>query len=163
MAKKPLVILEEDYTAFQESLSELQEGANALLVFLIDKNGQQIATAGELEGVDPTSLASLAAGNIAATEGLGQVMGEKRFRSLYNEGDENDVYMSLVEDRLILLVAFDEHSSLGLVRLRVDECQQRLVKVVTEILERDEETTQQVASAAALEEITDDDIDALFG
>lgn len=164
MTKKPMVILEEDYERFREVLATLHRESNALLVFLLDKNGQQIAAHGEMDGVDPTSLASLAAGNIAATEGLGGVLGENRFQSLYHEGDKANVHLTSIHGKLILLVAFDEHSSLGLVRLRVEEAGDALVELVEKVTSQEQGESKTVRSgSASLNEITDEDIDALFG
>ena len=163
MAKKTLVILEEDHERFCVVLKELRKASNALFVFLLDRNGQQITSDGQMEGIDPTSLASLAAGTIAATEGLGTVIGEQRFQSLYHEGDKASVHLTLVRNRLILLVVFDEHSSLGLVRLRVDETIEELMDILKAMDARDSEDSPKVQSSSTLSEITDEDIDALFG
>lgn len=45
----------------------------------IDKNGQQIASAGETAEFDSTSLASLTAGNVAPTDGLAKLISEREF------------------------------------------------------------------------------------
>jgi hypothetical protein len=44
-------------------------------VFIVDKNGQLIAASGETDNLDTTSLASLTAGNIAATGGMAKLLG----------------------------------------------------------------------------------------
>ena len=67
----------------------------------------------------PTSLASLAAGNIAATGGLASLIGEKEFSILFHEGERDNMHISVIDNRLILVVIFDKRSSVGLVRLRV--------------------------------------------
>lgn len=61
-----IVLHEEYFHRFEDVLRRLRMDANALAVFLIDKDGQQIAAAGEVEGFDTTSLAALTAGNVAA-------------------------------------------------------------------------------------------------
>jgi predicted regulator of Ras-like GTPase activity (Roadblock/LC7/MglB family) len=165
MARTDMVILEQDYTRFSTILQELRGEANARFVFLLDKNGQQIASAGELPGVDPTALASLTAGNVAATEGLAQLIGESEFSALLHEGKNESLHISVVSTKVILLVIFNEHSSLGLVRLRVQQLTPKLAKIVDEMLNRGSEGSEHVetAAAAAFAEITDEDIDALFG
>ena len=165
MAKKTLVILPEDHQRFSTILEKLRSEANASFVFLLDRNGQQITSNGAMEGVDPTALASLAAGTIAATEGLGEVIGEQRFQSLYHEGDKASVHLTLVRNRLILLVVFDEHSSLGLVRLRVDETIEDVMAVLESMdgRENDKPVAAGGNQSPELAEITDEDIDALFG
>ena len=113
------VLREEDSYRFDEALVRLRQDANARAVFLIDKNGQQIANTGETENFDTTSLASLTAGNVAATDGLAKLIGEREFSVLFHEGQQDHIHISIVAGRAILVVIFDERSSLGLVRLRV--------------------------------------------
>jgi predicted regulator of Ras-like GTPase activity (Roadblock/LC7/MglB family) len=164
MAANSLVVLEEDHTRFITLLDRLREEANAKFAFLLDKSGQQIATAGALEGSDSTALASLAAGNVAATEGLAQIIGENEFSTLYHEGENDSIHISVVSNRIILLVVFDEHSSLGLVRLRVKQITQDLGRVLNELMNRSRsEVTGSAVSSNLFDEISDEDIDALFG
>ncbi len=163
MPATDLVIQEEDHLRFSASLKRLCEEANAKLTFLLDKNGQQIASAGELNGIDATSLASLTAGNVAATEGLAQLIGEKEFSILFHEGENDHLHINVVGGRGILVVLFDERSSLGLVRLRVKKASVELAETLQEILSREQGHPMGAGGAASpFSEITDDDIDALF-
>ena len=52
---------------FVEIISRLQVDSSSKVVFLVDKNGQQIAASGDVRSIDATSLASLTAGNVAAS------------------------------------------------------------------------------------------------
>src|SRR5688500_20310321 len=119
MAAPDLVMYEEEFGQIKQVISKLRVDANAKVVFLVDKNGQQIAAHGEIENVDTTSLASLTAGNVAATDGLAKLIGQKEFSVLFHEGERGNIHISIVGRRVILVVIFDERSSIGLVRLRV--------------------------------------------
>jgi predicted regulator of Ras-like GTPase activity (Roadblock/LC7/MglB family) len=164
MTSTTTVVLETDHERFVAVLDRLRSESNAKLAFLIDKNGQQIAASGSLNGSDPTALASLTAGNVAATEGLAQLIGETEFSSLFHEGRNDSLHITLICDKVILLVIFDEHSSLGLVRLRVKQRSKELETVVRDMNSRSEVSTSAAPAAVAdLGEITDEDIDALFG
>ena len=90
MAKPDLMLFEEEYRALQEIIGRLAKDASAKVVFLVDKNGQQIAAAGDLQDIDATSLASLTAGNVAATDGLARLIGEKEFSLLFHEGEKDN-------------------------------------------------------------------------
>jgi predicted regulator of Ras-like GTPase activity (Roadblock/LC7/MglB family) len=164
MASPDLVMYEEEYQQIKEILARLQTDSNAKFVFLVDKNGQQIAAHGDMKGVDSTSLASLTAGNVAATDGLAKLIGEKEFSILFHEGERDNIHISLVAQRVILVVIFDEKSSLGLVRLRVKKASTELERVFEVIMRK----AQQEQGAAAdrfdspFAEITDEDIDSLF-
>ncbi len=153
-----LVLYEEEYKQVAAICDTLQKGAFAKAVFLIDKNGQLIASSGETANLDQTSLASLAAGNIAATGGLAQLLGEKEFAIQSNEGEHENVHISLVGQRAILLIIFDRRSSLGLVRLRV-----RSVTADLEAVFQKMQTKTKEQDSTMFNEITDDDIDHLFG
>ena len=156
-----LVMFEEEAQHLRDAVRDLRQEANAKVVFLVDRNGQQLASVGELEGIDLTSLASLTAGNVAATDGLAQILGEKEFSVVFHEGERDSLHISVI-GRMILVVIFDERSSLGLVRLRVRKVQEILATILKTI----EEKTAQQGTAGGFEspfaEITDDDIDALF-
>ena len=118
MAAPDIVMYEEEFNQIKQIISKLRLDANAKVVFLVDKNGQQIAAHGDIENLDTTSLASLTAGNVAATDGLARLIGEKEFSILFHEGEKDNIHISIVAQRVILVVIFDERSSLGLVRLR---------------------------------------------
>lgn len=162
MVSPDLVMYEEEYQQIKEILSRLQKDSNAKLVFLVDKNGQQIAAHGDMKGVDATSLASLTAGNVAATDGLAKLIGEKEFSILFHEGERDNIHISLVAQRVILVVIFDEKSSLGLVRLRVKKASSELEKVFEVIVRKSQQEQGALKFDSPFAEITDEDIDSLF-
>ncbi len=160
MFDSQLVMLEEDFRRIAAVSERLVRDANSKGVFVVDKAGQLIAEAGELRGIDSTSLASLTAGCIAATGGLAKIVGEEEFPIHFHQGQRDNLHITLVGSRMILVVIFDERSSLGLVRLRVKKAGAELAKVFEEIEKKSAQQASQGASPFA--EITDDDIDNLF-
>jgi len=155
-------VFETEFRLLEEALRRLRHDSNAKAVFLIDKNGQHIAAAGEIEDFDSTSLASLTAGNVAATDGLAKLIGEREFSVLFHEGQRDHIHISIVARRAILLVIFDERSSLGLVRLRVKRASAELEKVFDSMTEKSTRGSEGTAEPSPFSEITDEDIDALF-
>ncbi len=162
MAAPDFVLYEEEYKSLDEALRRLRVEANAEAVFLIDRNGQQIAAAGDLEKFDTTSLASLTAGNVAATDGLAKLIGEREFSVLFHEGQKDHIHTSTVADRAILVVIFDERSSLGLIRLRVKRASVELEKIFEVMAHKGDRSSGASSTASPFSEITDEDIDALF-
>ena len=164
MATADVVMYDEEFNQIKTIISKLRVDANAKLVFLVDKNGQQIAAHGDVESLDTTSLASLTAGNVAATDALAKLLGEKEFSILFHEGEKDNIHISIVAQRVILVVIFDERSSLGLVRLRVKKAAQELHDCFTRIMEKVDR--ERAAAGSTFEspfaEITDEDIDSLF-
>jgi predicted regulator of Ras-like GTPase activity (Roadblock/LC7/MglB family) len=152
------VLHEEQYREIQSAVERLYQDSNSMAVLLIDPNGQEIASAGEIEGLDTTSLSSLTAGNVAAAGGIASLLAEKEFTGQYHEGEHTNVHISIIAQRIILVVLFDERTSLGLVRLRV----RRAAKSIEDILGRMDNSQQQQNRPSVFEEITDEDIDNLF-
>ena len=133
------VLFEEDSKRLSQACLKLQQEAYARAVFLLDKDGQLLANEGETDGLDVTSLASLTAGNIAATGGLAKLLGEKEFPVQVHEGDKESIHISLIGDRLILVILFDERSSLGLIRLKLKHTYQDILEIARDIFDKSKE------------------------
>jgi predicted regulator of Ras-like GTPase activity (Roadblock/LC7/MglB family) len=106
--------------------------------------------------LDTTSLASLAAGNVAATGGMAQLIGEKEFPTLSHEGERESIHICVI-GRLLLMVVFDERSSLGLVKLRSRQVSTQIATMFDAIAEASSENLDSPFAG-----ITDEDIDSLF-
>jgi len=156
MADTPILLHERQYHQLKAVLARLRMDASARVVFLVDKDGQEIAVQGEVGNLDTTSLASLAAGNVAATGGMAQLIGEKEFPTLSHEGARESIHISVI-GRMLLIVVFDERSSLGLVKLRSKQVSQQLAAMMEEIVNAPRDD-----SDSPFAEITDEDIDSLF-
>lgn len=156
MSQGNFILREPEYDALLAILRKLLADASGKVVFLVDKNGTLLASAGDAVGFDTTSLASLAAGNIAATGALANLIGEKEFSILFHEGERDNMHLSVVADRLILVVVFDRRSSVGLVRLRVRQASARLAGVMEAALAASD------AETGVIEELTEADIESLF-
>jgi len=152
-------MFDEEYREISAAVERLLHESNAKCVYLVDKDGQLITSSGETGDIDSTSLASLTAGNIAATGGLAKLIGEKEFSILFHEGEKDNIHISVIGQRVILVVIFDRRSSLGLVRLRVRKASAELAASIQKLLDR---TTAGVEGETLLNEITDDDIERLF-
>ena len=161
MAYSQMVMYEEEYRALSAIINKLLKDSNAMSVFLVDKNGQLIASCGDTEGLDSTSLASLTAGNIAATGGLAKLIGEKEFSILFHEGEKDNIHLSIIAQRVILVVIFDHRSSLGLIRLRVKRASVEIARIFEELVQRIEKKHAE-GEEEPFAEITDEDIDNLF-
>ena len=153
-----MVMYDEEYQQIQAVCARLQRDSNASAVLLIDKNGQLIAESGDTDHLDTTSLSSLTAGNVAATGGIARLLREKEFTGQFHEGERTSIHISLVAQRVILVILFDERSSLGLVRLRVRRASEELTNVFDDMMRKVTEPAQ----PSIFSEITDEDIDNLF-
>lgn len=152
-------LADEDFIcSIEEELENLKIESNAQATFLVDKNGQLIGASKNTDEYDKTSLAALIAGNVAATGGLAKLLGENEFSILFHEGENEHIHISLVLGKLILVVIFDDSTSLGLIRLRV----KKALKKFEAILVAMDDKTEDVDGNSLFEDITEDDIDNLF-
>jgi len=153
-----LVMYEEEFTKINFVCDRLTKDAHAKLVFLVDKNGQLISATGQTTNLDTTSLASLTAGNVAAMGGLAKLIGENEFPNQFHEGARDSLYMTIVGTRVVLVVIFDNRSSLGLVRLRTKKASDELGRIFDSLIRK----TDGPGIGSPFAEITDADIDNLF-
>jgi predicted regulator of Ras-like GTPase activity (Roadblock/LC7/MglB family) len=154
----PDVMFAEEQQQIAMVCQRLQRDANAKAVLLIGRDGQAIAEAGDVDELDVTSLSSLTAGNVAATGGISKILREKDFTSQFHEGEKIHVHITLVGGKAILVVLFDERSSLGLVRLRVKKSSDEMSRLFDQVATKAKSKSQ----PSILSEITDKDIDNLF-
>ena len=153
-----LVMYEEELTLINTICAALQRDSNSKAVFVIDKNGQEISHAGDVEELDVTSLSSLTAGNVAATGGIAQLLAEKEFTGQLHEGEQTSIRISIIGQRVILLIVFDQRTSPGLVRLREKKASKEIEVVLEQLVKKSAANSQPSVFA----EITDADIDNLF-
>ena len=164
MHETQLVLYDEDFRRILAVTQRLVRDANAKGVFVVDRNGQLISEAGEMRGIDTTSLASLTAGSVAATGGLAKIVGEEEFPVHFHQGQRDNLHITLIAGRIILVVVFDERSSLGLVRLRVKKAGAQLARIFEEIEKKSQDPVEapDQFGSTPFAEITDEDIDNLF-
>ena len=157
-----LVIHQEEYEVINKALKELYEQTVSKLVLLVDKNGQQIATFGDTQLFDTAAFASLTVSNIIAANNIAELLGQKEFSLLAQEGESNNIYISLILDRIILIVVFTKLTSLGLVRLRVKKASIIFSDIFNKIFERAREDEKLKKEPYLFDEVTEEDIDKLF-
>jgi predicted regulator of Ras-like GTPase activity (Roadblock/LC7/MglB family) len=159
MAQSPFIIQEHQFQQMKNILARLCVECAARVVFLVDRDGQTIAFHGDIAGMDTTSFSSLAAGNVAATSSMAKLIGEEVFPGVVHEGERESIYISVI-GRSLLVVVFDERSTLGLVKLRTKRSSYDVAAVLDEAIANS--ATYSTDHNSVFAEITDDDIDSLF-
>lgn len=159
MAETPIAIHEHQFQKLKTILARLCVECAARAVFLVDRDGQPIAFHGDVGDMDTTSFSSLAAGNVAATTSMAKLIGEEVFPAVVHEGERESIFISVI-GRSLLVVVFDERSTLGLVKLRTKKASYEVAAIFEDIM-RDSEK-QRLDENSFFSEITDDDIDSLF-
>ena len=131
---------------------------NARCALLVDRTGQLVATVGEQPNFDPTAFATLTAADFSANDQLAKLIGENDFHSLFHQGEKESMYLADIARRVILVVLFDNRTTLGLVRLKMKQTVDGVDAAVREGLRsRRRRATHPNVLAGA-----DDEIDKLF-
>ncbi|CAN5435498.1 roadblock/LC7 domain-containing protein [soil metagenome] len=159
MAETPIVIHEHQFQKIKTVLARLCVECAGRAVFLVDRDGQPIAYHGNIGDMDTTSFSSLAAGNVAATTSMAKLIGEDVFPAVVHEGERESIFISVI-GRSLLVVVFDERSTLGLVKIRTKRASHEVASIFDDIT-RDSEK-QRLSEHSFFSEITDEDIDSLF-
>ena len=129
MSDDSLIIYEEDITQIEALISKMLKGAEAKCALLVDKDGHLITRQGFTHSLDTTALAALLAGSFASTKEIARLVGEPEFSVLFHQGRKDHIHMSLVGDRSILVVIFDDRTTIGMVRLYAKETSIGLSKI----------------------------------
>ena len=151
---------EADYLRITEHLNELLRECNARCALVVDRTGQLVANAGEEPSFDTTVFASLTAADFSANDQLAKMIGEPEFASLFHQGEKESMYLADVARRVILVVLFDNRTTVGLVRLRVKQTVQDLSQLMDEMFSR---ASGGASDKGGLLEGAEDEIDKLFG
>ena len=152
---------EEDSRRIQGILTEFLREANARTGMIVDRTGQMVATVGEEPRFDPTAFASLTAADFSANDQLARMIGEPEFGSLFHQGEKESMYLADIARRVILVVLFDNRTTLGLVKLRVRQTVSELSKVFDDMFTRGDAGQVQVETGFVGE--AEDELDKLFG
>ncbi len=152
---------EEDATRIGALLNSLLREANARTALLVDRTGQMLATVGEEPRFDPVAFASLTAADFSANDQLARMLGENEFGALFHQGDRDSLYLADVARRVILVVLFDNRTTLGLVKLRVRGVVEALSALFTDMFAREAASERGMETGFVSE--AEDEIDKLFG
>src|SRR4029077_2014946 len=106
----------EDVANIDGVLQDYLQKSESDLAVIIDKGGNVISQYGDLEVMDVTIIAALAAGSFAATKELARRIGEVEFNALYHQGNGSHIFMNSVDDDTIMITVFGGQTTVGLVR-----------------------------------------------
>lgn len=133
MTDDSLIIYEEEIKQIESLMSKMLKGAEAKCSLLVDKDGHLITRQGFTQSLDTTALAALLAGSFASTKEIARLVGEREFSVLFHQGKKDHIHMSLVGERSILVVIFDERTTIGMVRLYARETSVELAKIFQQV------------------------------
>jgi predicted regulator of Ras-like GTPase activity (Roadblock/LC7/MglB family) len=105
-----------DSPSHSQILEELIKGSQALTTLLITRQGTVLSSAGETGYLNTTAVAALVAGMFTATREVARMVGEHQFSILLQQGELRNIHISLVTDDSMMVVIFEDHNRIGLIR-----------------------------------------------
>ena len=119
----------EDIDAIDKLLAEFIRLSGAKCALLIDKEGHLVTRRGEVRTLNMDTISALVAGSFAATKEMARLLGEEEFTAMYHQGERDNIQLSLVGDRTLLTILFDDRTTVGMVRLYANETAKKLADV----------------------------------
>lgn len=106
----------EDAEALKDLLSKLVKRSEAVTALLISHEGVCISKAGNVQTLNSTALAALVAGMFSATKEVANIVGEEKFSILLQQGEKRHIHISLIGQRNMMIVVFEDYRRIGRVR-----------------------------------------------
>ncbi len=151
---RQIILNGNQYEGITKVLAELATKTKASAILFADMSGQLISQRGNTENMNTTVLSALAASDFAATAEMAKLVGEEaKFKLLFHEGEQRNVYLSNVGDYFFLVVVFDVNVTLGLIRIYTKKAIQSLQDIL-------EEESDETISA---KDMIDSDFSSLLG
>src|SRR6195256_5552322 len=120
----------EDVANIEGVLQDYLQKSESDLAVIIDRGGNVISQFGDMEVMDVTVIAALAAGSFAATCELARRIGEVEFNALYHQGNGNHMFMNSVDEDTIMITVFGMRTTVGLVRFYSTAAAQNVAKLL---------------------------------
>ena len=134
-----LQFYKEDIERIDKILGEFLRLSGAKCALLVDKDGHMVTKRGEVRTIDMDTISALVAGSFAATKEMARLLGEQEFSALFHQGERDNIQLSLVGDRTLLTILFDDRTTVGMVRLYASETSKKLEQVYEDCMEKMDE------------------------
>ena len=128
-----LIYYEGEIRGIEAVLKELLKLSGAKCALLVDKEGHMVARTGDARTFDVDTISALVAGCFGATREMARLLGEEEFAIMFHQGQRDNIQLSLVGERTILTVIFDDQTTIGMIRLYASEATRKLVELFEKI------------------------------
>src|SRR5579885_1622365 len=128
-----LIISDRELAQIANILHKLMADTSASSVMLLDKSGQVIATQGSSTKRNATSLGALLAGAFSSSRHVAELLGEKDFRTIFQQGVHENIYTTMVEDQWLLVIVFDKLTHIGLVKVLSKKVSDELGRILERV------------------------------
>lgn len=128
-----LVVSENELGNITRVLGRLTLDTSASHVLLLDKSGQLISAQGQVGQRDIIALGALLAGAFSSSRQVAEILGEKDFRNILQQGVYESIYTSLIGEQWLQVVVFDKQTHVGLVKVLARKAADELERVLERV------------------------------
>jgi len=130
LSQEQQVLYEDQIKDIDRALAKIIKESEAKCALLVDKDGHLITRQGFTHTLDTTALAALLAGSFASTKEIARLVGEPEFSVLFHQGKKDHIHISLIGERSILVIIFDDRTTIGMIRLYAKEAIDNLLAIL---------------------------------
>ncbi len=156
-----LIISDRELAAISALLTKLMNDTNATSTMLLDKSGQVVAVQGTGMRRNATTLGALLAGVFSSSREVARLLDEKDFRSIFQQGVQENIYTSMVEEQWLLVIIFDRLTHIGLVKVLSKKASDELGRILERVRSETSRTKSSVINLQFRSSV-EDTIDLLF-
>lgn len=118
------------------ALKDLLAQTEATAALVIDKGGFLIASQGDGEGLDFTTIGALASGAFLANQTIAGLVNEQNFNNIYQQGEVTSMLCCNVDEHCLIVIIFPTKSGVGIVRFYADMAVKKLATQLARAAER---------------------------
>lgn len=155
------IVSESEQGNIARVLGRLAHDTGASHVLLLDKSGQLISAHGQEGQRDVVALGALLAGAFSSSRQVAEILGERDFRSIMQQGVHESISTSLVGEQWLLVVVFDRQTHVGLVKVLTRRVVEELERVLERVLAGGDQPAQDVVNVQFRASV-ENTIDLLF-
>ena len=145
--------------AVNKVLDRLLELASARQALLVDVEGHLITTRGATTvGLNVENVSALVAGTFAATKATAKQLGQDEFSVLFHQGEKDSIQLTLIDDRMLLAIIFDQSTTIGMVRVYATETARK----VSELFSSDQQQEDDSPLTEEFSESVQNKLDDMF-
>ena len=156
-----IVVAQGDLEIITRLLEKLAQDTSASHALLLDKSGQVITAQQQSNERDVVALGALLAGAFSSSRQVAEILGERDFRGILQQGVHESIYTSLIGEHWLLVVAFDKQTHVGLVKVLARRVSDELERVLERALAGSAEAKEQVVNVQFRSSV-ENTIDYLF-
>jgi len=156
-----LIISDRELATISALLTKLMNDTNATSTMLLDKSGQVVAVQGTGMRRNATTLGALLAGVFSSSREVARLLDEKDFRSIFQQGVQENIYTSMVEEQWLLVIIFDRLTHIGLVKVLSKKASDELGRILERVRSETSRTKSSVINLQFRSSV-EDTIDLLF-